>query len=201
MFILYILKGNGCDPFLHQLLDSADVFIQNLAPGAVNRLGFAFDTLQARYPELVMCDISGYGDRGEYSNMKAYDLLVQCESGMASITGTPDAPGRIGVSACDINCGQQAYAAILEAANKTVYCLGVQAEQLGFQKPISSHPLFLPPWGMDGSNALSGRSPRFHQSQTTIPFSSAPGPGLSCRNRTSQTTQPLHPQSIQLLRE
>jgi crotonobetainyl-CoA:carnitine CoA-transferase CaiB-like acyl-CoA transferase len=71
--------------------------------------------LHERYPRLVCCDISGYGDSGEYSRMKAYDLLVQCESGMASITGTADAPGRIGVSACDINCGQQAYAAILEA--------------------------------------------------------------------------------------
>ena len=67
------------------------------------------------YPKLICCDISGYGDSGEYRKMKAYDLLVQCESGMASITGTPDAPGRVGVSACDINCGQQAYSAILEA--------------------------------------------------------------------------------------
>jgi crotonobetainyl-CoA:carnitine CoA-transferase CaiB-like acyl-CoA transferase len=73
------------------------------------------DELLKRYPSLICCDISGYGDQGEYSTMKAYDLLVQCESGMASITGTPEAPGRIGVSACDINCGQQAYAAILEA--------------------------------------------------------------------------------------
>ena len=71
--------------------------------------------MRQRYPRLICCDISGYGDSGDYSRMKAYDLLVQCESGMASITGTPEAPGRIGVSACDINCGQQAYAAILEA--------------------------------------------------------------------------------------
>jgi len=100
---------------LHQILAQADVFIQNLAPGAAGRAGFGSEALRARYPRLVCCDISGYGDSGDYSRMKAYDLLVQCESGMASITGTPDAPGRIGVSACDINCGQQAYAAILEA--------------------------------------------------------------------------------------
>lgn len=100
---------------LHRILSKADVFIQNLAPGATARAGFGSDELTLRYPKLICCDISGYGDSGDYRNMKAYDLLVQCESGMASITGTPDAPGRIGVSACDINCGQQAYTAILEA--------------------------------------------------------------------------------------
>ena len=100
---------------LHRILAQADVFIQNLAPAAAQRAGFGSEELLGRYPRLICCDISGYGDQGEYSAMKAYDLLVQCESGMASITGTPEAPGRIGVSACDINCGQQAYAAILEA--------------------------------------------------------------------------------------
>ena len=100
---------------LRRLLAAADVFIQNLAPGAAARAGFGSEALRERYPRLICCDISGYGDSGEYSRMKAYDLLVQCETGMASITGTPESPGRIGVSACDINCGQQAYAAILEA--------------------------------------------------------------------------------------
>ena len=109
------IKNPDDGELLHRLLARADVFIQNLAPGAAARAGFGSAELRARYPRLVCCDISGYGDSGDYSKMKAYDLLVQCESGMASITGTPDAPGRIGVSACDINCGQQAYAAILEA--------------------------------------------------------------------------------------
>ena len=109
------IKNKADAALLQRILARADVFIQNLAPGAAARAGFASEDLQQRYPRLICCDISGYGDSGEYSKMKAYDLLVQCESGMASITGTPDAPGRIGVSACDINCGQQAYAAILEA--------------------------------------------------------------------------------------
>jgi crotonobetainyl-CoA:carnitine CoA-transferase CaiB-like acyl-CoA transferase len=109
------IKQSDDAELLHRILERADVFIQNLAPGAAARAGFGSEELAERYPRLVCCDISGYGDSGEYSRMKAYDLLVQCESGMASITGTPDAPGRIGVSACDINCGQQAYAAILEA--------------------------------------------------------------------------------------
>lgn len=109
------IKAAADAELLHRILARADVFIQNLAPAAAERAGFGSADLHKRYPRLICCDISGYGDQGDYGSMKAYDLLVQCESGMASITGTPDAPGRIGVSACDINCGQQAYAAILEA--------------------------------------------------------------------------------------
>jgi len=100
---------------LHRMLAQADVFIQNLAPGAAARSGFGSGTLRKLFPQLVCCNISGYGEQGEYRDMKAYDLLVQCESGLTSITGTPDAPGRVGVSICDITCGQQAYSAILEA--------------------------------------------------------------------------------------
>jgi itaconate CoA-transferase len=111
---LNIKQGPDAE-LLHRILAQADVFIQNLAPAAAQRAGFGSAVLCGRYPRLICCDISGYGDQGEYSAMKAYDLLVQCESGMASITGTPVAPGRLGVSACDINCGQQDYAAILEA--------------------------------------------------------------------------------------
>jgi crotonobetainyl-CoA:carnitine CoA-transferase CaiB-like acyl-CoA transferase len=100
---------------LHRILAKADVFIQNLAPGAADRAGLGSRTLRQLYPQMICCNISGYGEQGEYRAMKAYDLLVQCESGLTSITGTPDAPGRVGVSICDISCGQQAYSAILEA--------------------------------------------------------------------------------------
>ena len=109
------IKRDQDAELLQRILARADVFIQNLAPGAAARAGLGSEELLTRYPRLVCCDISGYGEQGEYRDMKAYDLLVQCESGMASITGTAEAPGRIGVSACDINCGQQAYSAILEA--------------------------------------------------------------------------------------
>jgi len=109
------IKEEADAALLQRILTQADVFIQNLAPGAAARAGLASAALRAKYPKLICCDISGYGDQGAYRDMKAYDLLVQCESGMTSITGTPDAPGRIGVSACDITCGQQAYSAILEA--------------------------------------------------------------------------------------
>jgi itaconate CoA-transferase len=100
---------------LHRILARADVFIQNLAPGAAARAGFGADQLRERYPRMITVDISGYGDTGDYATMKAYDLLVQAESGLAMITGHPAGPGRVGVSACDIACGMAAHAGILEA--------------------------------------------------------------------------------------
>lgn len=100
---------------LHRILALTDVFIQNLAPGAASRAGFGATELRGRYPRLITVDISGYGDTGEYAAMKAYDLLVQAESGLCMITGHPAGPGRVGVSACDIACGMSAHAGILEA--------------------------------------------------------------------------------------
>ncbi|HEY6982985.1 CaiB/BaiF CoA-transferase family protein [Reyranella sp.] len=100
---------------LHRLIAKADVLIQNLAPGAAERAGFGATEMRARDRRLITVDISGYGDHGPYKDRRAYDLLVQAESGMASITGTEHAPGRIGVSATDIGTGMYAHAAILEA--------------------------------------------------------------------------------------
>ena len=100
---------------LHRILEGADVFIQNLAPRAAARAGFGSDELRARYPRLITVDISGYGSGHSYADMKAYDLLVQAESGLAAITGHPAGPGRVGVSVCDIACGMSAHAAVLEA--------------------------------------------------------------------------------------
>ena len=100
---------------LHRIMARADVFIQNLAPGASARAGFGSDRLRDRHSRLITVDISGYGDSGDYATMKAYDLLVQAESGLAMITGHPAGPGRVGVSACDIACGMAAHAGVLEA--------------------------------------------------------------------------------------
>lgn len=97
------------------LLAKADVFIQNLKPGALARLGYAVETLRERHPRLVICSISGYGETGPYAERKAYDLLVQAESGLASITGGPEQPARVGVSVVDIATGMNAYEAILES--------------------------------------------------------------------------------------
>ncbi|MES2179987.1 MAG: CaiB/BaiF CoA-transferase family protein [Gemmatimonadota bacterium] len=100
---------------LRRLVARADVFVQNLAPGAAARAGFDSGALRAEHPRLITCDISGYGESGPYRDLKAYDLLIQCESGLASITGDAGGPGRVGVSVADIACGLNAYSAILEA--------------------------------------------------------------------------------------
>ncbi len=109
------IKAPGDAALLHRILARADVYIQNLAPGAADRAGFGSAALRARHPRLVTMDITGYGVGHDYTEMKAYDLLVQAESGVASVTGLPAGPGRIGVSACDIACGMAAHAAVLEA--------------------------------------------------------------------------------------
>src|SRR5262245_16743299 len=97
------------------LVAKADVLLQNLKPGALAKLGFPVETLRKKHPRLICCSISGYGDEGPYRDRKAYDLLIQAESGLASITGSPDAPARVGVSLVDIGTGMHAYEAILEA--------------------------------------------------------------------------------------
>jgi formyl-CoA transferase len=100
---------------LEELIAGADVLLQNLKPGAMDKLGFALDRLKRDYPALVCCTISGYGDEGPYAERKAYDLLIQAESGLASITGGPEGPSRVGLSIVDIATGATAHAAILEA--------------------------------------------------------------------------------------
>jgi len=100
---------------LHRLIAKADVLIQNLAPGAAERAGFGSAAMRAEHKRLITVDVSGYGDHGPYKNRRAYDLLVQAESGLASITGTEHAPGRVGISATDIGTGMYAHAAVLEA--------------------------------------------------------------------------------------
>jgi crotonobetainyl-CoA:carnitine CoA-transferase CaiB-like acyl-CoA transferase len=109
------IKNPDDAALLHRLLAKADVYIQNLAPHAAERAGFGSKELRARNPKLITVDISGYGVGNSYEDMKAYDLLVQAESGLAQITGHPAGPGRVGVSVCDIACGMAAHAAILEA--------------------------------------------------------------------------------------
>jgi itaconate CoA-transferase len=109
------LKREGDRTVLEAMLAEADVFIQNLAPGACARMGFGSADLRARHPRLVTCDISGYGEDGPWRDVKAYDLLIQAEVGLAAITGAPEGPGRVGISICDLATGQAAYAAVLEA--------------------------------------------------------------------------------------
>jgi len=109
------IKEAADSTLLNNILSHADVFIQNLAPGAAIRAGLGSAALRETYPRLIAVDISGYGEEGPYADMKAYDLLVQAESGLSSVTGRPEGPGRVGVSACDISCGMYSYMAVLEA--------------------------------------------------------------------------------------
>jgi itaconate CoA-transferase len=108
--------GKAADrALLEAMLAKADVFVQNLKPGAIAKLGFAVERLRREYPRLIVCSISGYGESGPYASRKAYDLLIQAESGLASVTGGPEAPARVGVSVVDVAAGLNAYQAILEA--------------------------------------------------------------------------------------
>ncbi|OAP59565.1 hypothetical protein AYL99_06863 [Fonsecaea erecta] len=100
---------------LKKLLCKADVLVQNLAPGAAARLGLAYEALKDDHPRLIVCDISGYGQDGPYANKKAYDLLVQSEGGLLSVTGTKDEPAKVGISIADISAGMYAYSNILAA--------------------------------------------------------------------------------------
>jgi len=109
------LKQPDALAVLMDLLASADVLVQNLAPGASARMGLGWDALHARHPRLVACDISGYGEDGPYRDKKAYDLLIQSEAGFLSITGTPEAPSKAGISVADIAAGMYAYSSILSA--------------------------------------------------------------------------------------
>lgn len=109
------LKDPEDAALLHNMLASADVFIQNLAPGAVARLGFGAHELRKRYPSLITCSLSGYGESGPRSDLKAYDLLVQAESGLVAVSGAPGDWGRIGVSLCDVGAGMNALIGILDA--------------------------------------------------------------------------------------
>lgn len=109
------LKQDEAKLILDKLISKADVFIQNLAPGAVDRLGFSAAELKQKYPQLIICGISGYGSFGPYTNKKAYDLLIQCEAGLVSVTGTEDTPSKSGISIADIAAGMYTFTGILTA--------------------------------------------------------------------------------------
>lgn len=136
------LKHPNAKKVLAKLLEGADVLVQNLAPGAAARLGLAYDDLHTTYPGLIVCGISGYGEDGPYRDKKAYDLLIQSESGFLSVTGTPDEPAKAGCSIADIAAGMYAYSSILAAlvqrgktgkgANIEVSMLESMVEWMGF---------------------------------------------------------------------
>jgi itaconate CoA-transferase len=109
------VKRPEAQQVLERLIAKADVFLQNLAPGAADRLGLGATQLREKHPRLIWCGISGYGPAGPYASKKAYDLLVQCEAGLLSVTGSPDAPSKAGIPVADIAAGMYAFSSILAA--------------------------------------------------------------------------------------
>ena len=137
------LKDSEDLQLLERMLAQADVFIQNLAPGATERMGIGSSTLRERHPKLITCDISGYGDDGRFFGLKAYDLLVQAESGLVSISGAPGEWGRIGVSVCDITAGMNALIGIQQALmqrERTGKGSGVKVSLFGSAAELMSVP-------------------------------------------------------------
>ena len=144
------VKHPEASRILADLIARADVFIQNLAPGAAKRLGLGAETLQAKHPRLIVCDISGYGDSGPYAHKKAYDLLVQSEAGVVSVTGTEESPSKVGISITDIGTGLHAYAAILAALYDREHTgKGRRIEVTMFEAMVEwmGHPLYYTHFG------------------------------------------------------
>jgi itaconate CoA-transferase len=139
------LKGERAPQVLAALLERADVFVQNLAPGAATRLGLGADELRSRYPNLIVCDLSGYGSSGPYVDKKAYDLLVQCETGVLSVTGTPDEMVKAGISVADLAGGMYAYSSILSALfhrERTGQALAIEVSLFDALTEWMSHPIY-----------------------------------------------------------
>jgi itaconate CoA-transferase len=145
------VKHPEAAPILHQLLEHADVLVQNLAPGASARLGLSYEALKEQYPRLIVCDISGYGSYGPYRDKKAYDLLIQSESGFLSITGSPEEPAKAGCSVADIAAGMYAYTNILAALiqrGKTGQGCNIDVSMLESMAEWMSYPLY---YAFDGA--------------------------------------------------
>ena len=139
------LKHPRAPEVLARLLGKADVLVQNLAPGAAARLGLSFEALHERFPRLIVCDISGYGSDGPYRDKKAYDLLIQSESGFLSITGTPDQPAKAGCSIADISAGMYGLTNILGALiqrNRTGRGCRIDVSMLESMVEWMSYPLY-----------------------------------------------------------
>ncbi|HEX4599717.1 MAG TPA: CaiB/BaiF CoA-transferase family protein [Burkholderiaceae bacterium] len=169
------LKHPEACSILARLLDGADVLVQNLAPGAATRLGLSHEALRARLPRLIVCDISGYGSDGPYRDKKAYDLLIQSESGFLSVTGSPEAPAKAGCSIADIAAGMYAFSSILAALierGRTGRGKRIDISMLEAMVEWMGHPLY---YAFDGAPA----PPRAGAAHSTIypygPFATGDG--------------------------
>lgn len=167
------LKHAKAGEIMDKLLARADVLVQNLAPGAAARMGLSFEALHEKYPRLIVCDISGYGDSGPYRDKKAYDLLIQSEAGFLSVTGSPDEPAKAGCSIADIAAGMYAYSNILTALiqrGKTGVGRRIDVSMLESMAEWMSFPMY---YAFDGATP----PPRAGASHATIyPY----GPFAAC---------------------
>jgi itaconate CoA-transferase len=144
------VKHPEAKEILGKLLASADVFVHNLAPGAVERLGFAAETVRAVNPRLITCAMSGYGSTGPYRDKKAYDLLIQCETGLVSVTGTPDTAAKVGISVADISGGMYAFSGVLTALYQRERTGEGAALEIALFDTLGewmSHPMYLTAYG------------------------------------------------------
>jgi itaconate CoA-transferase len=145
------VKHEEADIILEKLLETTDVLVQNLAPGAAARLGLSYRDLKTRFPRLIVCDISGYGADGPYRDKKAYDLLIQSEAGFLSVTGTPDEPAKAGCSISDIAAGMYAYSNILAALiarGRTGHGAHIDVSMLESMVEWMGYPMY---YAMDGA--------------------------------------------------
>jgi len=154
------LKHEEAGKILRALLSDADVLVQNLAPGAAQRLGLGYETLREALPRLIVCDISGYGEDGPYRDRKAYDLLIQSEAGFLSITGSPGQPAKAGCSIADISAGMYAYSNILAALyqrDRTGRGAHIDVSMLESMVEWMGYPMY---YAMDGQSppAMAGAS-------------------------------------------
>jgi itaconate CoA-transferase len=146
------VKAPQAQGIFERLLEDTDVLVQNLAPGAAARLGLSYEALREKYPRLIVCNISGYGSHGPYRDKKAYDLLIQSESGFLSITGGPDSPAKAGCSIADIAAGMYAYTNILAALlqrSKTGLGREIDVSMLESMVEWMTYPLY---YAFDGAS-------------------------------------------------
>ena len=172
------LKQPEAKQILRKLLETADVFLHNLAPGAVDRLGFDCETVRAANPRLITCAMSGYGSTGPYRDKKAYDLLIQCETGLVSVTGTPETPAKVGISVADISGGMYAFSGVLTALyqrERTGEGAALEVALFDTLGEWMSHPMYLTAYG----GAPPGRYGASHASIAPYgPFTAGDG---ACR--------------------
>jgi len=180
--LLVDLKDSEDQALLHRILAKADVWVQNMAPGATGRSHLGSEELRRRYPRLITCDISGYGSKetaGSYWDMKAYDMLVQAESGLSALTGKPDWPTRVGVSVADISCGMYCHSAVLEALmaqQRTGRGCAIEGSLFGSLADWMTVPLFH--YEQDGQGPPSGQGLRHPSVQPYGAYETAGDPVL-----------------------